>query len=317
MVDWDSRQYLRFERERTLPGLDLARRVELERVERAVDLGCGPGTSTRAIGERWPSARLTGVDSSPEMLASARASRIRAEWVLSDLRKFRPPAPVDLVFSNAALQWIPDHRHELPRLWTLVAESGALAFQVPAPGPERERWDAPLNALLRSPQWRDRIAVSSPAENVLTLADYYDLLAPLAEQVDLWDTVYVHVLASAHEVVEWLKGTALRPVFASLTDPAQRDRFVGQFARAISGAYPPTPQGSTLFPFRRRFVVAYRTAIVGSGSNPTAVVGPTSHERSSVVHRRLRAARPRPRPVAPRSGRGHPRAGRRRDLHRE
>lgn len=258
MPPWDSQQYLRFERERTLPCRELVRRLELERPARIVDLGCGPGNSTAELAARWPGAEISGVDSSPAMLEAARASPLRAEWVLSDLRAFRPSGGFDLVFSNAALQWVPDHAVEVPRLWSWVRPKGALAFQVPAPGPERDRWTDPLEELLGESSWRDRVASAPTPESVLSPGEYYRLLSGEAAQVELWDTLYVHVLRTPREVVEWAKGTALRPILERLPSDAVRDEFLARYATAIEAAYPPEPDGRVLFPFLRRFVVAYR-----------------------------------------------------------
>ncbi len=255
---WDSARYLRFEAERTLPCRDLVHRIELASPARIVDLGCGPGNSTRVLADRWPSARVAGVDHADEMLRTARASSVAAEWIRADLADWHPDAPVELVFSNAALHWLPDHRRLVPRLFEWVAPGGALAFQVPARSHPPPAWLAARDAVLAQPAWRAGAWPDASEANVLPMADYYEALAGSARRIDLWDTEYVHVLEGPAAVIEWIRGTALRPGLAQLASDAERSRFLDELTRAIAQAYPRRSDGSVLFPFRRRFLVAYR-----------------------------------------------------------
>jgi len=258
MPAWDAQQYLRFERERGLACRDLVRRIELDAPARLVDLGCGPGTSAAVLRARWPGASITGVDSSPEMLRAARAKAPDVRWLEADLGSWSPEVPYDLVFSNAALQWLPDHPRLVPRLASCVAPGGAFAFQVPATGSARERWSDALAEVLERPAWRDRFGRSEGTDGVLSAEAYYDLLAPGARRVDLWDTEYVHVLEGPSAVVEWTKGTALRPLLDRLPVGPDRDAFLDAYARALAPRYPRRADGKILFPFLRRFAVAYR-----------------------------------------------------------
>lgn len=258
MPRWDAQQYLRFERERTQPCLDLVRRIDLESPGRIVDLGCGPGNSTAILRERWPRARITGVDSSSEMLRAARDADPSGEWIAADLQAWEPETAYDLVFANAVFHWIPDHSRFLSRWWGHVAREGALAFQVPAPGEQRQRWVGALREVLGRPSWR-AIAPGDPTrENVLSLPEYYEILRPGSRRIDLWDTEYCHVLSGTPSVVEWTKGTALRPVLDRLTREEDRSRFLAEYSVEIDRAYRPQQDGRVLFPFLRRFVVAYR-----------------------------------------------------------
>ena len=258
MPRWDAKQYLLFEAERSLPCRDLVRRIELESPSSVIDLGCGPGNSTALLRQRWPRARCTGVDSSSVMLRAARAADSSAEWIERDLHRWEPDRPYDLVFSNAALHWISDHPRFLSRWWGHVAPGGALAFQVPAPGEQRKRWVGALRGVLARPRWR-RVAPGDPTqEHVLSLAEYYEVLRAGSRRVELWDTEYCHVLPGPRAVVEWTKGTALRPVLERLTSETDRERFLSEYSTEIEHAYPPQGDGRVLFPFLRRFVVAYR-----------------------------------------------------------
>ena len=258
MPRWDAPQYLRFERERTQPCLDLACRIDLDSPGRIVDLGCGPGNSTAILKERWPHARITGVDGSSEMLRTAREAHPSGEWIEADLTRWEPEAAYDLVFSNAVFHWLPDHARFLSRWWGHVSSGGALAFQVPAPGEPRERWVGALRAVLDRPGWRP-IAPGDPTrENVLSLPEYYEILREGSRRIDLWDTEYCHVLPEPRSVVEWAKGTALRPVFERLTNEEDRARFLSEYSAEIDRLYRRQGDGRVLFPFLRRFVIAYR-----------------------------------------------------------
>jgi len=254
MSTWNPASYLKFERERTLPCRDLVSKIEINATSQIADLGCGPGNSTAVIAERWPEAEIVGVDNSPEMLKAARESGIAAEWELSDIRKWNPRVLFDLVFSNAALQWIPDHEKEIPRLFSFVARGGALAFQIPT---HTDLWYNILEELLHSSKWSGRFRDASSDFYSNELGFYYDLLSPRSKQLDLWETEYYHVLSNPENIVEWTKGTALRPLLDRLPNSESRSAFLAEYSEAISKAYPKQPDGAALFPFLRRFVVAY------------------------------------------------------------
>lgn len=256
--DWSSQQYLKFERERTVACYDLVRRIELNAPRQIVDLGCGPGNSTTALAQRWPAANITGVDRSPDMLAAARSLPGWISWVEGDLSQWVPDGPCDLVFSNAALHWIPDHRHEVPRLWKWIAPGGALAFQVPANDTPLPAWIQAISTVCARARWRDRRGTDEARANVLALEEYDSLLAPEAQRVDLWDTIYLHVLAGPEAIVEWARGAGLRPWLQQLADDKDRDEFLGEYLSEIRRRYPLQSGGQVLFPFLRRFVVAYR-----------------------------------------------------------
>jgi trans-aconitate 2-methyltransferase len=253
---WDPARYLRYEAERTRPCRDLAARVEVDRPRWVVDLGCGPGNSTAVLRARWPEARLLGVDSSAEMLRAARTSGVAAEWAEGNIESWVPEAPPDVVFSNAAFHWVPDHLGVMARLVGRLGPRGAIAVQVPANDADESH--AALRAVVDRPAWRARLASVSRGEEVPPPAAYYDRLAPLTERVDLWDTEYVHVLDGPADVVEWTRSTMLRPWLAALGDGPDADRFLAEYAEEVARRYPTRPDGRVLFPFRRRFLVAYR-----------------------------------------------------------
>jgi trans-aconitate 2-methyltransferase len=258
MPRWDSAQYLKFEAERTRPTRDLVARLELDRPQRIIDLGCGPGTSTAVLRQRWPSAEVVGLDSSPEMLEVARRGEAGVRWVEGDLRSWQPDVPFDLVFSNAALQWLPGHERELPRLLSWVRPGGAFAFQVPARDDPAPQWIQALDAVGRLPAWAGRDGPPESGSNVLELSAYYDLLAPGSARVDLWDTIYDHVLDGPRAVVAWVEGAGLRPWLERLRDDDERAAFLKDYTREIERRFPRHRDGRVLLPFLRRFAIAYR-----------------------------------------------------------
>jgi trans-aconitate 2-methyltransferase len=256
MPSWDADLYRRFADERLQPALDLAARVRLESPERVVDLGCGPASSTKVLARHWPRASLTGVDSSTEMLAAARLEHPDWNWVAADIAEWKADIPFELVFSNAALQWVPNHESEFPRLLEQVAAGGAFAVQMPA------NFEAPPHALMRAlaaqPEWRG-LFLSAPREwHVHPPEFYYDVLAQKTSWLDIWTTEYVHVLESVDHIVEWYRGTGLRPFLDALPADDSRERFLAEYRGLLSHEFVPRPDGRILFPFRRLFVVAYR-----------------------------------------------------------
>lgn len=253
---WNPEQYLRFAAPRLRPALDLLARVSFEapRPRTVVDLGCGTGSVTRLLAERWPAAEVTGIDSSAEMLARAAAETPRVRWVEGPLDRWTSPDGTDLVFTNAALHWIPDHPALVRHLARQVAAGGILAVQMP------RNFDAPSHTAItetaRTGPWQERLAPLVRETPVLSPAEYYGLLEPFGD-VDIWETEYLQVLSGADPVKEWTKGTWLRPFLAAL-DGADARRFEEAYADRVRAAYPPRDDGTTLFPFRRLFIVLRR-----------------------------------------------------------
>jgi trans-aconitate 2-methyltransferase len=254
MPKWDPTQYDRYADERSRPFVDLIDRVRASDPSYVVDLGCGGGALTATLARRWPSARVHGVDSSPAMLAQAEALDIpeSVDFEAGDITDWTPREQVDVLVSNAALQWVPGHEKLLGRFVDYLADGGSLAFQVPGNfgGPSH----IALADLVRSPQWHDKLGSDLLRAGSLDPADYLDILARTGCTVDAWETTYLHVLAGADPVLEWTRGTALRPVLDRLDESDAAD-FTAQYADALRAEYPRTDYG-TVFPFRRVFVVA-------------------------------------------------------------
>jgi trans-aconitate 2-methyltransferase len=254
MPTWDAAQYLRFADERTRPCRDLAARIPVDAPERVVDLGCGPGNSTAVLAGLWPKAEIVGVDSSPEMIARAKVDYPKYAWVVGDLAEWQSDDPFDVVFSNAALQWVPDHRALFPALHSHVAPGGVLAVQVP--GDPEAIPHRLLRDLAASSDWRDFFPIPVREWSVLKPEEYYDILAPHATRLEIWLTDYLHVLPSVGAIAEWYRGTGLRPYLDALGDDGPR--FVGEFTAALARHYAPRADGRVIFPFRRLFLIAAR-----------------------------------------------------------
>ena len=259
---WDPVQYFKFSDHRLRPALDLMARVPLAEPRRIYDLGCGSGHITRLLADRWPAADVVGMDNSPQMLAKSRATPSRVRWEQGDLADWQPAATPSLLFSNAAIQWLPDHATLVPRLWSLLPPGGCLAVQAPL------SWDQPSHRLMAGDACRRRRGGGSrlgndrlrQAANNRWLHEpgfYYDLLAPGAVHIEVWTTEYLHALTGADPVLEWVTGTSLRPILTGLAD-ADRATYLAEYRRRLRHAYPRRGDGITLYPFRRLFFVALR-----------------------------------------------------------
>jgi trans-aconitate 2-methyltransferase len=250
---WNPATYLKFAGERLRPALDLVARIDMDAPGAIIDLGCGAGNVTRLLAERWPGSVVMGVDSSAEMLAEARSRQPNLGWIEADLATWSPERPVDVLFSNAALHWLDDHRALFPRLVQGLRPGGVLAVQMPR-NHDQPSHQAMVAAAEAGP-WYDRLRPHLRTRPVASPDAYADILSPVSSFIDIWETVYWHVLEGDNPVVEWTKGTALRPLLGAL-DGEERTAFLGDYASRVERAYPRRDDGTTLFPFRRLFIVA-------------------------------------------------------------
>ena len=255
-ADWNPELYKRFEDERTRPARELLARVALDAPARIADLGCGPGNSTELLVQRFPGAEVIGVDNSQAMLASARERLPDCCFELSDIATWQPDTPPDLIYANAALQWVGDHERLIPRLFSQLAPGGVLAVQMP------DNRDEPTHRLMREVAGLDPYATlirdaAAVRTSILSLDTYYDLLAPDAAGVDVWRTAYQHPMASAAKIVEWLRSTGLRPFVDPLPDEL-RSAFLAEYEQRIAQAYARRADGRLLLAFPRLFFVARR-----------------------------------------------------------
>jgi trans-aconitate 2-methyltransferase len=251
-MSWNPSVYLAFADERTRPAAELLARIAAGNPERVVDLGCGPGNSTALLVQRWPDAKVEGLDSSPAMIDAAIKGGVNAAFAIADIAAWNPSLRYDVIFSNATYQWLPGHHVLLPRLIKFVAKGGIFAFQVP------NNQYAPSHTLMRDVAaqgpWAEKLA-NVRGVFVEKVHDYFDILAPHAASVDIWITEYLHVLDGEDAVFKWVSGTGLRPYLDAL-DADEREKFSREYKARLNIAYPRRGDGRSLFPFSRLFAVA-------------------------------------------------------------
>ena len=256
-MTWSAKQYVAFEDERTRPARDLLAALPPGDVRSAIDIGCGPGNSTQLLVERFSGATVRGVDSSADMIEAARQRLPQVQFDTVDIGSWNDSGPFDVIFANAVLQWLPDHDTLLPSLVARLTEGGSLAIQMP------DTLDQPSHRLMREVAadgpWASQLAdAAGQRTDIASASDYYSMLKPHCSRVDVWLTTYHHPLAQgASGVVEWFKGSGLRPFLQPLDD-TEKTQFLEQYLAAVEHAYPVLPDGSVLLPFPRLFIVATR-----------------------------------------------------------
>lgn len=252
---WDPKTYMKFGAERTRPAAELLARIEADAPSRIADLGCGPGNSTALLAARWPDASLDAIDNSPEMLTEARAADIPANFIAADVSSWDPRAKYDVIYSNATLQWVPDHAALLPRLMNFVAPGGWFAFQVP------RNFNEPCHTLIREivdcGPWSAKLKNVRDWWNVREPEDYFGILEAVSTRIDIWETRYVQVLEGEDAVFNWMSGTGLRP-FANALEGAEREAFLNAYKSRLREHYALRASGKVLYPFQRLFAVARR-----------------------------------------------------------
>jgi trans-aconitate 2-methyltransferase len=258
MPDWDAKLYLKFSGQRARPAADLIAQIKIDDPKRIIDLGCGTGNSTEQLHARWPQANLTGLDSSPEMLSTARTNHPGWKWIASSIEAWQPDSAFDLIFSNACLHWVQDHGALFPRLLSYVAPGGALAAQMP------NSYHVPAHTLMKdvalapSLPWSGKLPPASETYSVRPVPFYYDALRKFATRLNIWETEYLQIMDGPRAVLDWVRSTAMRPYLERLPDDEQRRMFEQRCLEQFEQAYPANDQGRTLFPYRRMFIIAYR-----------------------------------------------------------
>ena len=255
MTDWNPTQYLRFGNERLRPAIELIDRINIDSPETIYDLGCGTGSITAILQEKWPNADVTGVDASPNMLDKASQDYPELTWQHADLNTWAPGTNPDIIYSNAAFQWTPNHELLLPRLLGNIKDGGIFAIQLP------NNWSEPSHASIceisREPQWNDRLEPHIMENPVAEPLYYYDLLSPFSKSIDMWETTYMQVLTGDYPVLEWTKGTVLPPLLAQLSQEEQKN-FIDKYKSKLASSYVKQNNGNTIFPFTRMFIIAYK-----------------------------------------------------------
>ena len=255
--DWNPDHYLKFRNERTQPSIDLVNRIRIDFTpEYIIDIGCGPGNSSQVLVNRWPGSRLVGIDNSESMIAKARSDYPANEWILADASSYHSDQKFDLVFSNAAIQWMPGHQSLLKNFSELLSNRGVLAIQIPL------FWDMPVGKAIKAvsseTHWQK---LTEGVEKLFAIHDpsfYYDIMAGLFPVVDMWETSYMHVLESHQAILDMIRSTGLRPYYESIGNEKEIAEFEQEVFIDMQVDYPLQQNGKVLFPFERLFFIGYR-----------------------------------------------------------
>ena len=251
MSDWQPDRYLQFHSERTQPSIDLVAKIDKVAPEYIIDIGCGPGNSTQVLSHRWPQSKIIGIDTSASMIARAGLDFPKQEWQTANASTYEPTTKFDIVFSNAVIQWIPDHEKLFAKFHSLLCGGGIVAVQIPL------FWDMPLGVIIdevaQDIRWKNR---TEKVERIFTIHDhvfYYDLLSSLFTSIELWETDYLHILESHESIIEMMRSTGLKPYHELLSDE-ERGEFEKAVLKGIQQAYPTQKNGKVLLPFKRLFL---------------------------------------------------------------
>jgi trans-aconitate 2-methyltransferase len=254
--DWNPQLYLKFKNERTQPSIDLVSRISINDPENIIDIGCGPGNSTQILRYRWPESIITGLDNSPAMIEKAKSDFPDQKWISADTSTFDFKTKYQIVFSNAAIQWIPNHENLILKLLNTVENNGALAIQTPMFS------DMPIGKSIdhvaKKTKWNE---YTNGCNELFTFHDYifyYDILAQNTERIDIWETSYIHVLDSHESILEWIQSAALKPYLDRLETDVLKNEFKKDILSEIKKDYPLQKNGKVLFSFKRLFFIAYK-----------------------------------------------------------
>jgi trans-aconitate 2-methyltransferase len=252
--DWNPNLYLKFDKERTQPSIDLVSRINFEAPRKIIDIGCGPGNSTQILVQRWPAASVTGVDNSPAMIEKAKRDFPNQNWKLLDAGKDEINEKYDIVFSNAAIQWIPDHAELLKRFFNALNDDGLLAIQLPL------FWDMPLGKAIKNiakdHRWETQVKGAAELFTIHNYSYYYDKLSQLFNSIEMWETHYIHIMDSHFSILEMIRSTGLKPYLDGLEDEHDKREFEGLVLKEIAKDYPQQKNEKVLFPFKRAFFIA-------------------------------------------------------------
>lgn len=255
MSEWNSEQYLKFQNQRTQPAIDLAKRIEINNPKNILDVGCGPGNSTKVLKNVFPNAHILGIDSSENMIKKAREVYSDIAFKVMDITSENQDLEnFDIIFSNACLQWIPNHRDFIPRLFSKLSKGGVLAVQIPMNF--QEKLFTIMNETINEDKW-DFSSMSIEPNETLKQEEYFDILSSLTDHFDIWETVYYHNMPSIDAMVEWIKGTRLRPYLDALNGN-DAEKFINEITEKASRAYNRQENGEFIFKFRRFFFLAVR-----------------------------------------------------------
>ncbi|MBI9088403.1 MAG: methyltransferase domain-containing protein [Desulfobacterium sp.] len=260
MSDWQPDLYMQFKSERTQPSIDLVAKIDQVAPKTIIDMGCGPGNSTRILANRWPESKIIGIDSSAAMIEKAKQEYPNQEWQMANASTYESAMKFDVVFSNAVIQWIPNHEHLFTKFHALLSNDGVVAVQIP------QFWDMPLGKIIENiataTRWKDQTGGVSTLFTIHDYSFYYDILSNLFNSIEIWETHYLHVLENHVSVLEMIRSTGLKPYLERLTDDSARREFEEAVLKEIREAYPIQKNGKVLLPFNRLFFTGRKSTPV-------------------------------------------------------
>jgi len=256
MNDWNPDLYMQFSSERTQPSIDLIGKINQIEPKSIIDIGCGPGNSTQVLVNRWPKSQITGLDSSTAMIKKAKQDYPNQEWIVADALTYNPEIKYDIIFSNAVIQWIPNHEKLLTKFHENLTDNGIIAIQIPL------FWDMPLGQIINNTAKDDRWKTKTESvSNLFTIHDYsfyFDQLSELFNSIEMWETHYMHILNSHIAILEMMRSTGLKPCLERLDDDSEKNKFEEEVLKKIRNAYPIQKNGKVLLPFKRLFFIGYK-----------------------------------------------------------
>jgi trans-aconitate 2-methyltransferase len=256
MNDWNPDLYMQFSSERTQPSIDLIGRIHHSEPKSIIDIGCGPGNSTQVLVNRWPKSQITGLDSSTAMIKKAKQDYPNQEWIVADALTYKPQIKYDIVFSNAVIQWIPNHEKLLTRFHGILTDNGIMALQIPL------FWDMPLGEIInytaKDVRWKTKTESVSSLFTIHDYSFYYDQLSELFNSIEMWETHYIHIMNSHIAILEMIRSTGLKPYLERLDDDSEKHEFEEDVLKQIKIAYPTQKNGKVLLPFKRLFTIGYK-----------------------------------------------------------
>jgi trans-aconitate 2-methyltransferase len=257
MDNWNPNKYLQFKNERTQPAIDLVEKIDINEPKNIIDIGCGPGNSTQILINKWPNSMVIGLDSSRNMIEKARKDYPYQMWIHDDAENIHDDKKYSIVFSNASLQWMEDHKVLIPKLWKIVGDNGVFAAQIPKF--ETMPINSAIQNVLRKELWEKSIKNNFWANKTLHNLDYYyEIFSTFTEEIILWETHYFHILPSMQGIIDFVHSTALKPYLEELKTDKEKRKFENDILKECRKYYKEQSNGKVLFPFERMFMIAYK-----------------------------------------------------------
>lgn len=256
MSDWKPDLYMQFKSERTQPSIDLVSKLNIIDPKNIIDIGCGPGNSTQILANRWPNSNIIGIDRSESMIEKAKHDFPNQKWELANASEYTSSRKFDIIFSNAVIQWIPNHEKLFKKFYNMLSQSGVVAIQIP------QFWDMSLGKIIddasKLPRWEEKISEISNLLTMQSYSFYYDILSNLFNSIEIWETDYIHIMEGHLSILNMIRSTGLKPYNDKLELDSDIKEFEAVVLSQIKRAYPIQKNGKVLLPFKRLFITAVK-----------------------------------------------------------